>query len=868
MLVRELILDARKRQFVRGPVPRSVTEHWPARPGAFMAGSARALDVAREIDNVVAASGSAALRTIVSLLLYGGYGSLRASVAAMTPGTLLSTLESTPGVLLAEPPETPLAPLGEEPWMAGTTVWHDIAALELDRWHREPGELDLLALDAELGGLVRSHVTRSDNRPLGWLREIEALARTCNTMRLDGWARLVGTGQVEPASTDLKRIVASHDDWPATPQLGGHAPAEAGTIDKAPGRTRRAPDTIGRLLAAISSAVSRAETNRHRSASVRKRLVKEVQGLLTASGTTTPTDLIVLYAHYLLLYGGKRRETLALQTIGRYVRGAIPLVKHLPPDPLKADGETWTAALIDAVGSAEEHIRPERAELLGYLVWRLSEVMYLPADIDLGAVRAYAGRPRDRVDAGYYTTAELQLLLRSLDADVDALASTDTHPNDILTARHRRLCVEIMAAGALRSGEATGLVVRDTLRRGDKRISLAAHRQQRLKNKNARRCPRLLLPPPMDASASLEAARLALRMRCGSEYSTMTPLLHAPTDSTRRARDAEIWPRISTLGKWVTSNQDAVPYWLRKTGVRIRMREIMLAPAGSLWTTRELLAEIGHADPRITIGAYTHDPVSLFARYIAAPPWNQVSASRIATAAGASLSTVARTYGARRLSAGAKALADRIAALLHHTALQPSVDATNSDAPPSLQSAVDKWIPSGADVDSVLVDIAKGTPPAIAAAARNWPAAAAKQLTDALTELRTDHGVVVTQHTRDPIPHEVPISPPRRLRRADALMQTISDPSQTQVLADMCDAWLAHAENRAIVTHASTWAQWLTAVPALALLPWSSSRLMGTRVAYSLPSRDDEVSAAYLVRWCMLVGWLWRAACQPRPSET
>lgn len=864
MLVRDLIADARQRGVVRGPIPRGVTEHWPTRPGPFSQASACALDVARAIDAAVVEAGSTVARTIVTLLLYGCYGSLRASLAVMSPGTRLSTLESMPGVLLAEPPANPCAPDGQEPWLAGTTVWYDMAALELDRWHRSPRDVDLAAIDAELGQLLQHHLSRSDRRPLGWLREVEALARACNTLRLDGWSRLVGTGQVEPASTDISRIVALHEDWPATPRAAGHVPVSTEPPDKGPSRSRRAPDTIDRLLASMSAAISRTESNRRQGSNARARLVADIRDLLAASSTTTPTDLIVLYPHYLLLYGGKRRETLALETIARYVRAAIPLVQHLPADPLGADGETWTAALMAAVADADKHLRPERAELLGYFVWRLSEVMLLPADIDFGAVRAFAGRPRDRVDAGYFTYRELQLLLDALQSDIDALSNAAGTPEDILTGRQRRLCFLLMAAGALRSGEASGLIVRDTLRRSDGRLSLAPHSQQRLKNANARRCPRLLSLNTLDPLTEVESELSALRIRCGREYSATTPLLHASANPVNRASDATIWPRISSLVKWVTGNPDAVPYWARKTGVRTRLHEIMSAPAGSLWATRELLAEIGHSDPRVTLGAYTHDPVLIFLRQIVMPLWQQPSATRIAAAAGVSASTVQRTYGSRRLAAGPRAVAARIAALMHSRALRPpaALDDAHLTAPPLPAVTPTAWTPTAAEVDAVLVDIADGASAATATAARNWPATAAIRLRDAITTLRAEHGVIIYSGRQRPTARETLVPPPRRMRRSAGILTAAHDPKQASVLADMCETWLsglAHGDKHAIVTTSAIWERWLDVAPALASIPWVSSTRAGTREAFAIAISTDTICLTTTLRWGMLVAWAWRA---------
>lgn len=880
--IRDLVVDGRKREVIAGTIPRRSVERWPNNAAPFLRYSPTAFRVAREIDALISqGAASRALKTVVTLLLHGGYADLSAAISVMRSSSRLSSLRSKPSVLIVEPAEAASEDEGSDagslrPWRHGALAFHGLAAVALRYWHKSAQvAVDIKALDVELGVLASTKMAcrEATTTPFPWLHELESLARVLNTLRMDGIARLVGTGRVVPASAPIERIVALRDGLP----MGSRSAVVASDFSlpltgATKERQHRVHGLADQVIAAIGQAVEQYEADRKKQTSIRKGLETKLRQWIGAAKDYRPEELIALYALLLLTRGGRRRKVLELSTIQGYVYAvARPLMASLPSDPMRAESDDWTQSFLAACAMAETTHRPNRADALANFHWVLSQAMTIPA-VDLGEMFAFAGRAAYMADAGFLTGAELQSLGWALGEAVESARSQDASRRDIHTAQHRKLLAQLAFSGALRPGEAACLSFRNLPRPGDGRLRVSKNRFQNLKNVNARRCPRLMPEGFGIAAPRLQHAAEAAKLVLASRFSLAMPLFHELDDPESRIDDRQLFAGLSALLKWSTGELDASPYWLRKAAIRHRLEYALSETPGSLQTISSLLAEVGHADVRTTLGSYTHDPVTPFLRWFN-DSWLGIDASRIADAAGRARDVVSRRRGGLRLADSHVRVTARIGELLADTPYLGQLPAAGSIALPS--AVVDGCdAPSSlraTDVDAALSLLASGFP-AAAGAASDWPKSQKEGLKAALLHLEDDHYIQVSAEPVETGADSLCLTPPRRLSDDAGLRALLEDAGATSVLTEMFEAWLSGlgygVARSKIVAAPAQWARWLSCVPVLAALGWEVSPQGRAKEARVLPARGGgQLGLWPTLRWVMACAWLHSKCMALEPGE-
>lgn len=869
--LRDLVLDGRTRKVLTGAVPRRSLERWPRQAGAFLRSSPSALSVARRLDDRIRRSkASRALKTAVTLILHGGYADLSAVLAAMAPDAKISGLASMPSILLVEPVDPGEAP-DELPegdcgrWRHGPLAFHGLAAVALLYWHRSKNEqVNPEALDAELGELATNELSCSEGAAGGlpWLEELVALGRIVNSLRMDGVSRLVGIGDVRPASAPIERLIALRDDLPMGPR--SEVVARDWSVIRM-GSRKGAPTSPARLIydltAAIRHAVESYKADRRKQTSIRGELEAQLRQWIGAAHDYGPEHLVALYALLLLTRGGRRRTHLELTTIQGYVYAvARPLVSTLPSSPMEADSDEWTQAFMAALAMAEASERPGRADALANFHWVLCQAMAVPS-VDFTEVFAFAGRSACLADAGFLTKAELRGLSWALNAELETARSQGNDRVAIHEAILRQLVGRVAYSAALRPGEATCLSYRNLPTDHSGRLRVSKNKFQGLKNFNARRCPRLV-PDGFGVTTHelLELGRTA-RLLLGSNFSPALPVMHLIDAPGERQADQKLLDGLSRYLKWSTGELDASPYWLRKTAIRARVERVMADGEDSLWPLRHLLAEIGHADIRTTLASYTHDPVTPFLRWFQ-QSWVTVDAGRIADAAGRALDTISRKRGGHRLAPSPARVSGRIGEMLRDAPYLANQEVPGAISLPVLTpSQKDGDVPVGAvDVAAALDLVAAGLPDA-ASAGSDWPAASRRRLLDAISELEMAHGVRLESASTGHGPTDILISPPRRLTQDAGLWELLHQDKALVVLAEVFEAWVQGlgygvAPNK-IVASPADWVRWLKEVPALSELGWEVSDYARAREARSLPAPGDRRLGLWpTLRWLMACAWM------------
>lgn len=864
----DLVEDARRREVLVGPLPRRVVSQWPVEPGPFLAEAAVALDHARALDALIARDDiSMRVRTALALVLHGGYADSGLVLRVMQAGTRLGRLSSLPNVLLVK-----LAVAhgtlesADADGVDGCVAFHGIAALHLLSWHRTTAgerseDLTEAALDVEL----RDFALRFPDDALSqWLSRrgmagVAALARACNAVRMDGWARPVGTGRVRLTTLPMDRIAAIRDS-----HLVGARRWRADSISKnwavtgSNNAEHRAHSLVDQLTAALAQAVKSVDHDNRREAKARSGLTRNIRGWLDRAEAPRPEELIALFVLSLLERGGRRKEHLQLRTIQGYMQAvARPICRHFPERPLDADPDDWEAAYLAILAAEPAEHRSARLDGLLNFHWVLSQELQLP-EVAFSTAFAFVGTSCDEADAGGVSDAELSAFLAVLRQELELPSCTD--PARIHELEARDLAARLVSNGALRPGEVNRLLF-GNLQQVDGEWYAAIRKTmiQRLKTPNSRRRVGLTRRDEQCGQAIERAAEDA-RERLRGDFNGATRAFHHLHDPGKRLRDDELFDGLGALLRWVTGRPEARLYWLRKAEVRRRLEQLMGSAPVSLWPMRDFLASIGHGSLWVALGSYTHDPVTPFARWFT-ESWFEPSADRIAIASGLSLSTVRRRRGDRSLSSRASDVTARTAALLQRVdVIEPDYSGTTEL--PWIMSDAAVQTRSLAGLSRVLESVARGRTAAGAIGAHRWPMAAVAPLEEALTRLEVDFGLKLGSDGG--AEGVLAIPPPRGVAQGAAFDALMDDLEARPVMRDIAAAWLAgmqHACIDGILGTPTQWEAWKAKLPVLSTMAWQESKHGRTMVLHCPEAKPRKVSAWPMLRWSLLVVW-----CHDQPG--
>lgn len=842
---------------VKGPVPRRIHPWFPNQSGPFLREAPLAIDswnaLAKWIDSAECTLSDSA-RTLIAVLLHGGYADADATRRAMAPGAVLRRIRSKPHVLLVEP----AAEVGENdgPRFGHTLAYHGVAALHLYRWHRQRRgpEIDLGAIEQEVSAALAQFLPSVSSGKT--LEELEALARVHNLLRMDGIARLVGTGQVQPVSVGSGQIMAMQDALPAYPRLPDRNANAALVQVRAQAVSSR---NIEALLKMVNEATSGSRPDRTNEAEATGALRSQLQQwILGVAANPTVVDLLARYVISLLDHGGHRKSVLKLASIRNYLLViAWPLKRQLGSNPLSLSSDAWQQAFGNIIASASPDMRLNRYLGLQRFHSRLGQEIELP-DVDFAVLAPVAGWSRQFVDAGFITLHEARACHAALIRDVHELSATNADPTEIHLARARELFFVLMLSGRLRTGEVWGLRLGDiTLSNSRAYVRVRSSSLQSLKTPNARR--RILLGGAWGemAQSILSSWISAVHALAGKQAVHNVPLFFQVDDlSTRLPRD-EITSRVGFLVRWATGSPDAIPYWLRKSGVHRAFQMVQSGTPNSLWPMRDFLAETGHADLRTTIGSYAHDPLLYFAKFFDCEPADQ-SASRIAIAVGKSCSRVSRAPAGGVLKGHrAGAWSERIALLLRK--VPGPVGEAGFTEFPSVALSAGQFQPSCDDLDSLLREVARGSALVDVARHRAWPFATTVRLSSALESLQADHGVILGATTSAPT-GQLLIRAPRRLSNVSEVSLALSsaEASVENIIVEMAGEWLRlHAMPgvpMGIPGRPSQWQKWEKEIPALGQWAIQTWRNFELRTPHGVAR--EKPRGWQMVRWMLLLNWL------------
>lgn len=523
-------------------------------------------------------------------------------------------------------------------------------------WIRIPVTLDGKATQIILGGLPALLIAkRAADAPTGrapsrekivsWLqRRVPAsagldaeqvLARAAQTLaaagrvELSGPERMLLLGRAVQSTVSVERCLGNDDRWPVRTCETEEAISRdvfAQVHESAPIQKKEAPAPVESIAGyrdlvemldpdGLRRRTGKRSDTRH---AWRSDLAREFEKLIRAVGTETNIGLLVGFCANRLRHGGAKKKRLAQRTLHseltRFGRALLEVLESR--DLLNMSAETrlevYTALLVGKPRTA----RPQAMEALRMFQWYLEQVHRVDpmsfADLEL-----LAGPRTVQTDAGLLTDAEIDAALDVLHSETElSHGSIAAAPEATRLASLRFLMALLLDASGARPGSVYGLQVQDIHLLGTGRDFIHIHATGGFGEAKSRTAI---------GFAPLEGARWAkyrgwVIAWLAKEHTAScnaapgkAPLFAFEPGKLRRFDREFLTERLARLLRWSSNEPDARPYWLRKSRVMARHRE--LAKQGK--TARDAWAALGacgHATMATPVAHYISDPAIVFAR--------------------------------------------------------------------------------------------------------------------------------------------------------------------------------------------------------------------------------------------------------------
>lgn len=575
---------------------------------------------------------------------------------------------------------------------------------------------------------------------------------------------------------------------------------------------------------------------------------------------------MVRFAFGLLDRGGQRKSKLRLRTILGYVHAiAVPIARYLGDNPLSQPDEVWQETFRQIIGAVTPSRRARRFHALRRFHWILSQEFSI-SEIDFGELAGIAGQRISTAEAGMLSKADRSAVASMLTREVSNLVSDGADPEAIHCSMGSRVAFLAMSSTSVRTGEVYGLRLGDVqLGKGARKIFVRGSRYQSLKSAAARRQADLSGHQSALAEGLLKEWIDQATSRLGGALDSSSPLFMSLENPGERIPRDMLFAPIGELIRTVCGDRRGRTYWLRKAGAHEKLSKLMSADHRSLWPARDFIASMGQSSIRVTLASYIHDPVLPFTRFFRSPFVSVISAQRMATAMGQSLTRVVRRRGGSRLrQQDHSSVSERIGAMLGHVLICAESGGFWEFPPPVAITGHPYTVDMG-KTDAWLRRVAAGDTVAAASAALRIHSPLQSVLTAQLERLRTEYQLSISSTE----PHvTVKLVPPRRIRNDGGIGELVLKPESRDVLAAMCDSWLKLAAMPGVPAGIpgtpSAWQEWEVALPALSAIRWSANRRGA--LEFRTPSAQGSArrSAWPLFRWMVLLSWISKNLAESR----
>lgn len=460
--------------------------------------------------------------------------------------------------------------------------------------------------------------------PASW---IAATCQVAGMFELDGPGRLV-MERTWGGAVPTYRELAECEEWPAvTAEVAeGDSPNGLDVVESkssTPASERPSSQAhFERLTRVLNPAASGATTSR-RAGSRRgsqQRRIRELRALVKDVGPTTNLGLLVGFALHRLQFGGAHVRHLEASTLHKEVTrfgrelltilGASSLLAR-SPEALEAD---YLATLCHKPVAVRADVLEEIIKFHGYL-----GLAHNVPPMTFTSLRQFAGARVRRGDRGTLTPIEIGLILCELDADLEGERHrVDASPDAVRLCQRRILLFLILEASGLRPGSAYGLLLGDVHLLGGGRDFVHVHRTGGYGAAKTVTTEGFvpLEGPHWAGQRERVAAWLEQEKALLGDAWWKIPLFDAGLGSGLRYAADHLLSRLHELAKWASGDRRARAYWLRKTRMTQRLRDVQASSVPTASGMYRALHASGESDVLVPLDHYIHDSAVPLGTYL------------------------------------------------------------------------------------------------------------------------------------------------------------------------------------------------------------------------------------------------------------
>ncbi|WP_147281706.1 hypothetical protein [Dyella solisilvae] len=462
------------------------------------------------------------------------------------------------------------------------------------------------------------------------LRHVELLFQAAGRLELSGPERTVMLGDSSLAAVPVERSVARDDKWPlrtAEPTGADDRSAREPTYEDEPSPPRagsKASDSrdtakgYARLVGALDPEtfpkLTGGKSDSHHG--WRGKLETHLAKLQREFGEHTNLGLLIGYTRHRLRYGGRRKPHLQHATLGWLRRFASDLLAIAGQQSiLEWETDEFRARYMAVLVGKPVTARRQAFDALMPFHQYLVEVHQMP-EIPLAELAAFAGVRVTFVDPGMLTGREVEGVLAELHADLTAEAAReDRTPEAMRLLELREIMFLILEGSGIRPASAFGLTLGDVVLLGLGRDFVRVRTSGGYGR--AKSTASLGFVPLEGSTWEKSRTRLVAWVEQEKRSLSDTPWWNAPlfavkAGEKRRFSRSYLTRRIDQLLKWVSANRKAHTYWLRKNRISARHEQVadLLQPMAR--DTYAAMCISGHTLIQTPMQHYISDPAIAF----------------------------------------------------------------------------------------------------------------------------------------------------------------------------------------------------------------------------------------------------------------
>ncbi len=447
--------------------------------------------------------------------------------------------------------------------------------------------------------------------------------RAAGRIELSGPERLLMLGALSLTAVSVDRCLAAADAWPVqTRSQSEDALENAPSSIYAPEDTPNTPippserDHNYRQLTELLNprllpkALGKVGDGRR---GWRGALADKLSALRETVSATSTLGLVIGFSLHCLRYGGAKKKQLEHTTLHTYVtRFAYSLLRVIGTRTLLGmDSDGLQSVYLAILLGKPPRTRPLVLESLRAFQAYLEDYYQVDA-VPWGELASLAGPRADGVDAGLLTDPELHALFEVLQNDiVDEQKRTDASPDFVRLAELRLLLFVLLEASGARPASIRGLLLGDLYLFAEGRDFIHLHKSGDYGSvKTASAIGFIPLEGALWARTRLWVIEWLTRerSRLTDDAFWKSPLFADVTGGRRRYSKDLLQFRIGTLIRWVSNENKARVYWLRKCRIMARHRTASGAHPARARDVHAALCASGQAGIGTPITSYISDP--------------------------------------------------------------------------------------------------------------------------------------------------------------------------------------------------------------------------------------------------------------------